>query len=135
MSFSDDVARFVVKAETLERRALVLAANEVFRSVTYGSPITGSQGTPVDTGNAVESWYVRTGDAPALPSARGDLGAQRLLLDTMQPGDTRSIINGAIYTRGLEEGRAKRKPAGWVRLTVAMWPRIVEWSRQQVVRA
>ena len=122
MSFSGDVDRFVVGAHGLSDRALKIAAAEFANSLTVGSAVTGSQGTPVDTGFARDSW-----------SCLGSIGPGGLeaAVGAMRPGDTREIVGGAIYLRGLEEGRARTRPAGWARLSTQMWPRIVAWAAQR----
>jgi hypothetical protein len=125
MSFADSVRRFSALTIDRQRQVMKIAAVEVGNSVSVGSLVTGSQGTPVDTGFARNSWGVdgSTGTA-ALTAA----------LASIEPGESRTIVGGAVYLRGLEEGRAKRLPAGWVRLTIAQWPRIVSYALAQVRR-
>jgi hypothetical protein len=125
MSFSDDVLRFSEKTLADAERILQIAAEEVFNSLTVGSAVTLSQGTPVgETSFALNSWSVGGTNGPAN-------GLQQI--GTMKLGQVREIVGGAIYLRGLEEGRARQRPAGWVRLTIASWPRIVDWAAEQLV--
>jgi hypothetical protein len=123
VSFGNEVLRFSQESLSNAEKVLQMAALEVFNSVSVGSSVTGSQGTPVDTGTALNSWAV--GGAAGVANA----GAQ---MSSIKLGQLRELQNDAIYTRGLEEGRAVQRPAGWVRLTVANWQRIVSWAAQQL---
>jgi hypothetical protein len=112
VTFSGGIKR---QTDALSRRldqAARIAVLEMFNSVRDGSPVTGSQGTPVDTGFARNSWSLSTPDP--------------------RVGDVVTITGGAVYLRGLEEGRARQRPAGWVRLTIAQWPAVRAWALRQV---
>ncbi len=112
MSFSDGIRRQTDALAAKLDQAARIAVLEMFASVRDGSPVTGSQGTPVDTGFARDSWTLSHPDPRA--------------------GDVVTITGGAVYLRGLEEGRARRKPAGWVRLTIAQWPAVRAWALARV---
>jgi hypothetical protein len=121
-AFTGDVLRFAERAKAINDQTVRIAALEVYNSLTTGSAVTGSQGTPVDTGFAINSWGV-------LGSVNGKGAAAELM--KMRVGDSRTIEGRAVYLARLEDGHARRKPAGWVALTVRMWPRVVAWAVQQ----
>lgn len=56
--FAAQVKEWTVRAAGVSRRAFVIAATEVQRSVVDGSPRTGSAGQPVDTGFLKSSWVL-----------------------------------------------------------------------------
>jgi hypothetical protein len=58
-SFSADLNKFVLKLERGSRAVFTGAVEEVHRSVTVGSPLTGAPGQPVDTGFLLNSWVLR----------------------------------------------------------------------------
>ena len=122
MTFSDGVRRQTDALTAKLDQAAALAVTEMLNSVKDGSAVTGSQGTPRDTGFARNSW--------ACDGVDGD-GAAAVAAAT-KAGDVRTITGGAVYLRGLEEGRAKRTPAGWVRLTIAQWPAVRAWALARV---
>ena len=134
MSFADDVAYFATLARDRQERVLRVAATEVYNSVRVGSAVTGSQGTAVVTGFANESWRVEVGDAPAVGGGRVSDADNQRALGSFQIGELRSIIGGAVYLKRLEDGHQKQRPAQWVALTIAQWPRIVAYALS-VVRA
>lgn len=58
MSFESDLARF---RDVVTRRSRDIHARSVqltYQSVVEGSPLTGSPGQPVDTGNLKTSWQI-----------------------------------------------------------------------------
>lgn len=122
MSFSDGIRRQTDALKVKLDQAAAIAVTEMLNSVKEGSAVTGSQGTPRDTGFAINSWAVNgaSGDG-------ADDAAKRV-----RAGDVVTITGGAVYLRGLEEGRARRKPSGWVRLTIAQWPAVRAWALARV---
>lgn len=122
MSFSTGIARQVAELERRMDQAAAIATLEVWNSVRSGSAITGSQGTPVVTGFARNSW--------SIDGVAGPAGAA--VAFQTRAGEVRTIRGGAVYLRGLEEGRARRTPPGWVRLTIAQWPAVTRWALRQV---
>ena len=122
MTFSDGVRRQTDALTAKLDQAAAIATLEVFNSVRRGSAITGSLGTPVDFGFAVNSW--------AIDGVAGDAGTA--VASSTKAGEVRTIVGGAVYLRGLEEGRARRTPPGWVRLTIAQWPTVRAWALRMV---
>lgn len=122
MSFSSATRR---QTDALARKldqAAAIATLEMWNSVKDGSAVTGSQGTPRDTGFAINSWEI--------DGVAGPAGAA--VAASTKAGQVRTIRGGAIYLRGLEEGRARRRPPGWVRLTIAQWPAVRAWALRTV---
>lgn len=122
MSFADGIARQVADLERRMDQAASIATLEMWNSVRRGSAITGSRGTPIDFGFAVNSW--------AIDGVAGESGTA--IATATRAGDVRTIRGGAVYLRGLEEGRARRTPPGWVRLTIAQWPAVRAWALARV---
>ncbi len=122
MSFAGSVNDWARRQQERLDQAAAIAVTEMLNSLKEGSAITGSQGTPVKDGFAINSWAVNgaSGDG-------ADAAAKRV-----RAGDVVTITGGAVYLRGLEEGRARRKPAGWVRLTIAQWPIVKAWALRRV---
>lgn len=81
MSFATDIARFKAQFEGRLREIHNQAADEVYRSVVEGSPITGAPGQPVDTGNLKGSW-------------------QNQILGPL----TRAITTNVVYAQDIEDG-------------------------------
>lgn len=68
MSWESDIDRFTVKlTEAIPARIMPAVASELYASIVDGSPLTGSPGQPVDTGNLRTSWQV---EFPAADTAR-----------------------------------------------------------------
>lgn len=122
MTFSDAVRRWTDDRARRLDQAASIAVLEVWNSVRDGSAVTGSLGTPVDTGTALNSW--------AIDGVAGDAGTA--VAAATRAGEVRTIVGGVVYLRGLEEGRARRKPPGWVRLTVAQWPAVRAYALRLV---
>lgn len=125
MSFSDGVRRWTDDQQRKLDQAARIAVSEVVNSLTTGSTVTGSQGTPIKDGFAINSWSLDG-------QGEGQPGGAYAAAQRVRAGDVVTIRGGAVYLRGLEEGRAKRKPAGWVRLTLAQWPAVRDWALRQV---
>ena len=134
MSFAADVAFFETLARDRQEQVLRVATNEVLNSVRTGSAVTGSQGTARVTNFALEPWRVEVGDTPAVGGGRTSDADNQRAVASFQIGEERSIIGGAVYLKRLEDGHQKQRPAQWVALTIAQWPRIVAYALS-VVRA
>ncbi len=124
------------RLDAVQRGAATVVAN----AVAEGAPALGLPGTPVDTGFARSSWAVgvngpprfgtsgrRVDGAPVPPAP--DLTAA---LVAVGAEDTVLIANNAEYIEPLEFGRSSQAPAGFVRLTVAAFPRIVSAVARRV---
>ena len=111
--FMDEVRQFQIKAEQRARDIHNGIADLAYSSIVEGSPVTGAPGQPVDTGNLKASWQ-NTVEGPLT----------RLL--------STNVIYAPIIEDGSRAGRAltlRSKVGGFhsVKLTIAAWPRIVEW--------
>ena len=62
MTFSEDIKRFNAKVENLTQEVFVGVVAEAKDSIVNGSPLTGSPGQPVDTGNLRDSWQTEFKD-------------------------------------------------------------------------
>lgn len=59
MSGAQAIQSFALKVDRNLAAIFVGAATDVFNGVVFGSPVTGSPGQPVDTGNLRASWQLR----------------------------------------------------------------------------
>lgn len=57
--FAGDLKRFTQKVEARSQAVFVNVCAATKASITEGSPVTGSPGQPVDTGNLKNSWQLR----------------------------------------------------------------------------
>lgn len=113
-AFLTQLKNFNVKARRQVLNAFVFATEELRRSVTIGSEVTGAPGQPVKTGNLRSSWI-------------GDfVGPTSWLLSTN--------VEYAVY---IEDGGNSYGPftlrsqvGGFhsVKLTVSNWDRVVEFA-------
>lgn len=62
MSFDSDIDSFIAHMEEEKERIETAAAAEVFRSVVFGSEITGAPGQPVHSGELRDSWTMVKGE-------------------------------------------------------------------------
>jgi len=56
MTFTDDLRRFQVKVTSATKEVVATIIPALHKSITEGSPLTGSPGQPVDTGYLIGSW-------------------------------------------------------------------------------
>jgi len=114
--------------------ALVRAvAYELAREVIVGGDY--SPGTPVDTGFARSSWYVRLGAGTmlgrtitpgAVPGGDSALAEASVLLLGAKAGESVFLLNDTEYILPLEYGHSQQAPHGMVRITVASGQMIVD---------
>jgi len=81
MSFSSELRRVAVKAETRTHDIFVATVAAAADSIVNGSPVTGAPGQPVDTGALKASWQttfesrtqalIATKSAYAIPNEEG----------------------------------------------------------------
>lgn len=129
------IARFTASLKGFERLIDTRAdqfvqgvAFECAQEITVGGE--HSPGTPVDTGFARASWWVRLGDSGSAPDTVKLVGVDGAILGTAvldavtlsllgaKAGQTVYLLNNADYIRSLEYGHSGQAPQGFVRLTV-----------------
>ena len=111
MSFERDVLRFADKAGQRASAVFVNVAAAVKDSVVYGSPVTGSPGQPVDTGNLRSSFQV-TFDSPTVARISTNVEYAPLIEDNIRGARLRSTVGGFHS--------AKQTIAGFPRLQEAV---------------
>lgn len=116
------------------------ACFDVLRNVVVGGPY--SPGTPVDKGNARDSWTLGpAGTAPKTFVPDGpvrDKSGEAVLLESkttlegLRPLGTVVITTACPYMPRLETGWSQQAPAGMVRSTISAWPSIVQDAARRV---
>ena len=59
MSFHDDIQRAVANVRRRERQLFFQSQAHAWRSIRFGSPVTGAPGQPVQRGVLLRGWYRR----------------------------------------------------------------------------
>lgn len=109
--FANEVRKFAEKAKARERLLFKRVAEHAFRSIRFGSNITGAPGQPVDTTMLLKSWRMRIG-----------------------PGRNVEISSPLFYAPIIEDNRRgatlRSKVGGFhsVKLTRLGWQRMVEYE-------
>jgi uncharacterized protein CbrC (UPF0167 family) len=125
MSFADDLAKFVDKANANVNQAVKETTKEIARKVV--------ERTPADTGLAKANWQFGDGNIPASkldakdPSGAATVAKLEGEIDQSQ-SDVLYLANNADHIVALEYGHSKKRPNGMVRVTLAE-------SRQTVSKA
>ena len=110
--FADSLNRFTAKVKADTQAVFVNTASAALDSIQNGSPVTGSPGQLVDTGNLKASWQLNF-DTPT----------------------SALILTNVVYARQMEDGTrdgralTQRSPTGGfhsVALTIAGLDRLVE---------
>lgn len=117
MSFSDDVNKFIKKAEGNEDKFVRQFSQELMFQII--------ENTPVDTGFLKNSWqpYLNSpgSEVGGVADRSGQLSLDRLavVVSTMQAGDVLYYINHAEYGVYVEFGTSRQEPQAFVRKVVA----------------
>lgn len=116
------------------------AAFEVARNIIAGGPY--AVGTPVDEGNARDSWEMLRGEERAKEFVRdgpvrdksGEGAMQEVLvvLNGLDLFETVALGTACPYMPRLETGWSQQAPRGMVRTTLRSWKEIVRDARQRV---
>lgn len=133
--------------------------DDVVREVTFvcaENMIVGGHyapGTPVDTGFARASWWIRINERDATSPLFADAGTGTvtllgpggamvgqarvaeagLALLGAKAGDRIYVLNGAHYINELEFGSSRQAPEGFVRLTLRAGQQIVDQVAQRIL--
>jgi hypothetical protein len=121
MSFANDVATFTRKLELRDRALLVGVAEEVHRSVTVGSSITGAPGQPVGVDGSPEDGKLRDSITLTYP----DEHTAEITTDVEYARDVEDNVRGVHFTN--------HGPHSF-KLTETGFDRIVEHVAQRVAR-
>jgi len=110
MSFEDELQVELDEARGDLTRQLVKIGFEARNGVV--------EKTPVDTGNAQNSWDVEIGAEPS-DEAGSDINGTDSKLRQAKLGDIIHVFNNTVYIRPLENGWSAQSPAGMVSVTLA----------------
>lgn len=111
MTFTEQMQKFIRKAQSRERTVYQRSVEHAFRSVRYGSAVTGAPGQPVDTGELLASWELRSkGRREAIMVS--DLPYADIIEENRRGATLRSKVGGFHS----------------VRLTRLAWRRIVRYE-------
>jgi len=110
MSFEDELQVELDEARGDLTRQLVKIGFEARNGVV--------EKTPVDTGNAQNSWDVAIGAEPG-DEAESDLDGTDAKLRQAKLGDIIHIFNNVVYITRLENGWSTQAPNGMVSVTLA----------------
>ena len=110
--------------ENITLETFRLSVNEAFVSVVNN--------TPVDKGQARNSWFVNLGSSAGTEEGRGlsrsgqdSINAIYAETEKLRLGDSILLFSSLIYMRRLEDGHSDQAPSGMFKLAVAAWPQIV----------
>lgn len=117
------------RTDEVQRGAALLVAE----AVSTGLPRFALPGTPVDTGFARSSWSVGVNGAPSFRTPpKRPAGVTQAPAPHFGPAvlsvtaaDTVMIATNVEYMPRLEYGHSAQAPQGFVRLTVAAFPRLI----------
>lgn len=114
MSFVDDIARFCRLAKQREKALYKQSVEHAFRSIRFGSDVTGAPGQPVKEGVLLASWEMRqAGNATELETP---LEYGPIIEDNFRGATLRSEVGGFHS----------------VKLTRLGWRRIVAYENQRL---
>ena len=130
MSFSADIAKFVVQAkgnidEAARRATILLAQGVILKS-------------PVDTGRFRGNWMFAAGAVPRQtvetldPTGQTTLSRLIAQIGTTGAGGVTYLANSLPYAVRLENGWSKQAPAGMVRITVQEFQQYVTKAANEV---
>lgn len=134
--FSADIRQLVAKYKTRVQDVVKQSVQELSERVVTR--------TPVDTGAARNFWWSSIDNGktshPSPPTkgqsgVRGSAGGAAAIAPAdiaAAPGHIFQLRNGAAYIRRLEYGHSQLAPSGFVRITIAEFPQIVEQAARQV---
>lgn len=140
-------ADFAVFDRILDRRLDEVqrgAALLVAEGVSAGLPRFALPGTPFETGFARSSWSVGVNGMPSFRTPpKRPAGVNQFPAPDLSPslavvgaGDEVIVATNVEYMPRLEYGHSQQAPQGFVRLTVAAFPRLVRAVAQRLgVRA
>jgi len=113
MSFASGIAGYAKRTGLSIDNAVIAVCAEASTSII--------KMTPVDTGRARGNWYATIGESSTETSeTRRDTDATSVAISTAQKasGKVFFLSNNLPYIRGLEYGRSKQSPSGFMRITV-----------------
>lgn len=137
-NFTAAIDAFDKRLQTRMDEFVRFVAFEIAAGLIVGSDVSGSPGTPIDTGFARGCWYVCFGDvqpsnaAVMLDSGQSALDQATLTLIGAKTGQIIYILNHAEYIKALEYGHSQQAPAGFVRITAASGQRIVDYVAKRM---
>lgn len=124
MSFKRELSLAVDEIKQITTEDWRRSLNEAFLSVILK--------TPVDKGQAINSWFCNLGnnnggEGARPPSKSGDqsIKAMRSTVGNAQLGGRVLLYSNLPYIERLEDGYSLKAPSGMVKTTVADWPQIV----------
>ena len=116
MSFEQEVANFVIKADGLQEKQVRYLCLDLFKGVIMG--------TPVDTGRARGNWQASVGAPAQSELSTTDKNGGKTIGAGSQAvskavGNVFYISNNLPYMYRLEfEGWSNQAPSGWVRTAI-----------------
>lgn len=109
------------------------AGTDVARDVAFQLAESVILKTPVDTGQARGNWEPGINTIPLetflnrlSPSGAESVNRAKQIIAGLKIGDEFSIANSLNYIQLLEDGSSKQAPSGMMRITAALFPRMVE---------
>lgn len=113
--FSKQLDRQVQEVKRRERLLYKAVTNHAFRSIRFGSDVTGAPGQPVDTGALLRSWKLRRG------------AGRKAIMES-------DIYHAPIIEDNRRGARLRSKVGGFhsVRLTRMGWNRIVQFELRKI---
>jgi hypothetical protein len=112
-AFADKITAASLEFEAKTKTVFTAVVAELYRSVVFGSELTGAPGQPVDTGYLRASWLVSFGKMPEFTlSGRGakadaswsQAGATMAPAVPVEFQPTAFITTNAIYAEVIEDG-------------------------------
>lgn len=129
-TFEADIQGFIGKLQANSEAGFMRVADEVERSIRYGSPVSGAPGQPVDTGFLRNSWqrvhpakfqaeiFTNTAYAPVIETGvRGDF-----VKEGEMPPPRKLVSAGGTPRRKSTVGGPHS-----LKLTIAAWQRFVDY--------
>lgn len=122
--FKVQLDKAIKQVENVTLETFRLSVNEAFVSTVNN--------TPVDKGQARNSWFVNLGGTnggegarPGKQSGQDSINAIYAETEKLRLGDSILLYSNLPYIERLEDGYSDQAPSGMVKLAVAAWPQTV----------